>query len=152
MAATAIVLDTNLLVLLVVGLASPDYVLQHKRLRAYSQSDFTLLKELISAAPVIIVTPNTLTEASNLLRQIPEPARTHIALTFRAILELTEEHYVESRQAAERKEFVRLGLTDAVLLNTTAEAHVLLTADLDLYLAAVNDGRSAVNFNHYRAM
>jgi hypothetical protein len=151
-APSAIVLDASLLVLLVVGTASQDYILRHKRLQAYSKSDFALLTRLLAAAPKIIVTPNTLTEASNLLRQIPEPARTHICRAFRALLELTEERYVESRQAADKKEFIGLGLTDAVLLDTTASTHVLLTADLDLYLAAMRDGRSAVNFNHYRAM
>jgi hypothetical protein len=39
MPANAVVLDANLLVLLVVGIASPSYILKHKRTRADSAHD-----------------------------------------------------------------------------------------------------------------
>lgn len=63
MPARPIVLDTNLLVLLIVGIASPTYIAIHKQLRAYSLQDFDLLTRLLETASRIIVTPNTLTEA-----------------------------------------------------------------------------------------
>lgn len=147
-----IVLDTNLLVLLIVGTASPSYITRHRRLQTYSDSDFTLLVNLISSAPAIIVTPNTLTETSNLMRYIAEPARTHICEIFRMIVKLTEERYLESSHAVEQQEFLRLGLTDAVLLAVANESNTLLTADLDLYLAAVGRGFNAVNFNYCRVL
>jgi hypothetical protein len=42
-----VVVDTNLLLLLVVGSASRNYVDKHKRLGDYSLDDFDLLVELI---------------------------------------------------------------------------------------------------------
>src|SRR4051794_36477064 len=99
----------------------------------------------------VIVTPNTLTEASNLLRQIAEPARTQIAAAFRDLVHAANECYVESAQAVDRSEFPRLGLTDAGILTKIRRPQVLLTADLDLYLAALRRGETAVNFNHLRA-
>jgi hypothetical protein len=145
-----VILDSNLLLLLIVGLASRSYISRHKRLQDYEELDFDLLKELLDSAANIIVTPNTLTETSNLVGQIAEPARTQIFQRFRLILNAFEERYVESSRAAEQNEFVRLGLADAAQLDLAGESHTLLTVDLDLYLAAIGRGFKAENFNHYR--
>jgi len=144
-------LDANLLVLLVVGMASPAYISRHKRLRAYDVRDFELLRTVLSTASRVIVTPNTVTEASNLAGQISEPARTLVFTKLRALLTIAEERYVASRQAAENSTFLRLGITDAVVLDAMDVSSTLLTSDLDLYLEAARQGRTVVNFNHYIA-
>lgn len=64
---TVLVLDTNLIVLLVVGLADEQAVPKHKRTRAYSINDFRLLLKIISTYQEVRVIPNALSEASNLL-------------------------------------------------------------------------------------
>ena len=52
---------------------------------------------------------------------------------------------------AKQNEFVRLGLTDAVLLLLSIDTSlILLTTDLGLYLAATKRGLKVVNFNHHR--
>ena len=66
------------------------------------------------------------------------------------MLETLAEEYVESKNAALRSEFVRLGLTDSVLLQANELGYVLLTADLHLYQAAMAKGLDARNFNHLR--
>ena len=106
--------------------------------------------KLISRAPSILVTPNTLTETSNLIGHINEPARTKILTVFCDFIQAFEEHYCQSREAISRKEFVRLGLTDSVLLHEMTDSFILLTADLNLYLAAFNEGYPVTNFNHVR--
>lgn len=147
-----VILDSNLLLLLVVGLTSPRYIATHKRLQAYEEIDFNRLKALLASADKVIVTPNTLTETSNLAGQIGEPARRRICQQLRLIFRTFEERYVESSRAAEHNEFLRLGLADAVQLEVAGEGHTLLTADLNLYVAAAARGFKAVNFNHYREM
>lgn len=147
----AVILDTNLLVLFVVGVASPDYIATHKRLRAYTNSDFTLLKELLKPANRVIVTPHVLAETSNMAGHANEPARTHIMKTFRGLLAKLDERHRPCVEVAERPEFVVLGLADAALLALDDSDATLLTADLDLYLAARRAGRPAVNFTHHKA-
>ncbi len=149
MPAETVVVDANLLVLLIVGLASESYITRHKRLKAYSVADYRLLRRLISAYSQIIVTPNTVTETSNLVRNIAEPARTHILQVLGVLLEQAEERYVASRDAARHRDFLRLGITDATLLNDSLQSSVLLTSDLDLYLAADSAGHTVVNFIHH---
>ena len=145
-----IALDANLLVLLVVGLTERKYISVHKRLREYDVADFDLLRALISNSAGVAVTPNALSEASNLLRQIAEPARTQIAMAFRQLIKKTDEIYVRSADASARAEFLRIGLSDSALLEVSKKNIVVLSVDLDLYLAARAAGYEAINFNHLR--
>ena len=62
-------LDTNLLVLLVVGSESRELISKHRRLRDYYAEDYDILCEFLENAKTLYVTPNTLTETSNLVRQ-----------------------------------------------------------------------------------
>ena len=146
----SVVLDTNLLVLFVVGLVDPKYIAIHKRLRTYDADDFDLLRRIVSISGGLIVTPNTLSEASNLLKQINEPARTMIGRGFRQMIERVQEVYVESAIASARPEFLRLGLTDSAILHVGKDDVVLLSADFDLCIAAQSAGYEAQNFNHLR--
>jgi hypothetical protein len=149
---SAVLLDANLLILLIVGTTDRTYISKHKKLQAYTEDDFNLLLRIIAPMSPIIVTPNILTEASNLASQIAEPARMQIAMTFRALLGEIEERYVDSRRAVEQPEFSRLWLTDAGILDEMTDAYVLLTADLGLYLAALERGHEAINFTYSRAL
>lgn len=145
-----VVIDTQLLVLLVVGLTSVDYVARHKRLRAYTRADLDLLAHAIRGPRRLLVTSGVLAETSNLLRQVNEPALTRIMSAFRKLIGRADEHHVAARQSSERPEFVRLGLTDTGLLDADDDGSVLLTDDGKLYTAAQDAGRRAVNFNHLR--
>ncbi len=147
-----VALDSNLLLLLVVGMTSRDYVAKHKRLRAFTAEDYDLLREELTVAEEILVTPNTLTETSNLIDHIGEPIRAEVYATLRALLRLptAKEAYVASVAAAERAELPRLGLTDCALLELCSSGTPLMTVDLHLFLAAVAKGAKALNFNHIR--
>jgi hypothetical protein len=146
----AIILDTNLLLLLVVGITSRELIDVHDRLAQYSDADFDLLGAYLGRASPIVVTPHTLTETSNLLRQIRNPHRDNISATLRALVNRVEERFVDGRTACEHADYLRLGLTDCALMAIGGEDEELLTVDLDLYLAALHRGQRAVNFNHQR--
>ena len=145
-----LLLDANLAILLAVGLTKREYTARHKRLTKYDATDLDILAGLIDRSSGVIFTPNVLTETSNLARQISEPARTEVAATLARLISRAEEHVVASRRAVLRPEYLRLGLTDAVLSETLQTGTVLITDDLDLYLAASTAGLSVLNFNHLR--
>ncbi len=150
----SIILDTNLTVLLVVGLVELSQVGAHKRTKSYDQTDFKILEEIISNAKNLIFTPNVLTEASNLLRQTHDSlARKLSNFLAKVLAAQSVEISIASEMGFARKEYERLGLTDSVLLhlsNTNGGA-VVVTADLDLYLACCSDGLEVINFTHIRA-
>ncbi len=146
---TGFFIDANLLVLLVVGSVGRDLIAKHRRLRSFVAEDFDRLRRLVGRVDRVFVTPNTLTETSNLLGQHRDPERARFFRRLRFIIEQSEEIVVASRTAAANNSFPRLGLTDAALLESITADTPLLTVDLGLYLAALDKGpNTAVNFTH----
>jgi predicted nucleic acid-binding protein len=146
--ARSVVLDANLLVLLVAGYTDKSLIERHKNLSAYDADGFDLLVETLADYSHVILTPNALTEASNLSRQIRDPDRTRVTLMLGHLILRHEERYIVSKDAAVEETFGRLGLTDAALLVVAREHGPLLSADNDLYLAASTEGIEALNFAH----
>lgn len=142
--------DANLLVLFVVGLTDRDLISKHRRLREFSEEDYDRLFEIISdRGGRVLVTPNTLTEASNLLGHHREPERSVLFAVLRRLIEQSEEVIVRSRVAADAEEFIDLGLTDAALLTEASPTQPLLTVDLALYVRALQREQGiAFNFWH----
>lgn len=146
----SIVLDANLLVLFVVGLVDKQLIGKHKRTRSFEPEDFDLLKQILSEYEEVVVTPNVMTEASNLIAQTAEPALTAVRRQLASLAGVQREVYWHSATAVEHPEFIRLGLTDSGLLGLVGESMPLLTTDLDLYLSAAKKNSRATNFNHLR--
>ncbi len=143
------------MVLLVVGKVAPDLIGKHNNLLGYTEQDYLTLIKILFGTKKLLVTPSILTETSNLLGQIGDPHKTRLFEGFKTVIramEVIEEIYVPSSVAANRPEFVRLGLTDAGTLVDHDSHFVLLTADAKLYVAAHAVGRAAENFNHYRTL
>ena len=144
-------IDANLLLLLVVGSVSRDAIARHRRLREFTLDDYGILINLIDQVEQVLVTPNTLTETSNLLGLHGEPERSRFFEQLRFIIEETEEIVVASVGASQNNAFTRSGLTDAALLEVATQETPIITVDLDLYLAAsASKPESAVNFTHLR--
>ena len=143
--------DTNLLLLFVVGSESPELISKHRRLNSYSSEDYYALYQLLDQSGRVYVTPNTLTETSNLLGQHGEPERTSLLERLRSIIQDSQEVVVASTIASNSPAYVRLGLTDAVLLEAASTDIPLLTMDFQLYIAGLAKGEgTAVNFMNYR--
>lgn len=148
---SALFIDANLIVLLVVGLVGRELIAKHRRTRTFTVEDYDRLTRAIYRVGSVRVTPNTLTEASNLLGQHGEPQRSRLLLKLRALIEQSPEIVVASVDAVRHDVFPRLGLTDAALLEVVSADAPLLTVDLDLYVAALASGdEAAINFNHWR--
>ena len=146
---TGFYIDANLLVLLVVGSVGKNLIPKHRRLRRFSQDDYDTLTGMIAKVDQVFVTPNTLTETSNLLAQHKDPERSLFFRRLQFVIEESEEVVVASKIASRNESFLRLGLTDAALLEAITEERPLITVDLDLYLAATAKGRQTVmNFTH----
>ena len=88
--------DAGLLTLLVVGSLEPELITRHRRLQGYFIKDFDILNNLLSNVEKIFVTPNTLTEASNLLAHHGEPERSRLLEYLRLLIERSEEIVVVS--------------------------------------------------------
>jgi hypothetical protein len=146
-----LLLDTNLLILLVVGLTDLRIIARHKRLQhTYDVTDFREIVEYVRISDGLVFCPHVLAETSNLLRQTSEPDKSRISDRYRLLIGSVNETLVSSLAAANHPEFNRLGLTDSVLLLMSAEGGALITDDLPLFLAAQRTGAEAINYNHVR--
>ncbi len=152
-----VLLDTNLLVLLLVGLAAPEQIGHHKRVKRYSLAAFEFLMTRLRTASTILVTPHIVAEASNLLPAGSETAQRRLMAILRnfilpsgeLLLDVArDEVHVASRFAAGHHAFLRLGLADAGLLTLPSDAAILLTDDLPLYLEAARTGREVEYFTY----
>ena len=117
----------------------------------YSAEDYDILCEFLDNAKGLYVTPNTLTETSNLVRQHRDPEGSLLMRRLEYLIYESQEITVASTKASTNRNFQRLELTDAVLLETVTEEIPLLTVDFSLYLAAIASGEErAINFTPYR--
>ena len=153
MSPTGYFVDSNLLVLLIVGNVGRHLIQRHRRLQAFTVEDYDALNDLLTTVDQVFVTPNTLTETSNLLAQHREPDRSRFFDMLRHVIETSREIVVASTEASSNDAFTRLGLTDAALLQTLSPTTPLVTVDINLYLAAwAQAPDTAVNFAHLRRL
>lgn len=146
-----LILDTNLLILLTLGVLNPNLILKHKRSQIFTVEDFDLLRNFVELNyEKIILTPNIVTETSNLLAQIGDPEKSIILHKFAEIIDKYNETYLPSKLAVKSEYFYRLGLTDSLILTMLKGDLELLTVDSKLHIQAVSLGFKAVNFNHLR--
>ena len=146
--------DSNLLLLYVVGSEDRSLIAGHRRLEGYSVADYELLIDFLAPAGHVFVTPNTLTETSNLIRQHRDPQRSQLMRRLRVIIQDSQEVVVASAKASDNSVFESLGLTDSVLLEVATAETPLLTVDSGLFRAIldVNGVDAAFNFTAHREM
>lgn len=131
-----LLIDSNLLLLLVVGSASRTLIRAHKRLSGYGEKHFDLLTELTRRFSRTVTVPHVVAEVSSLSRQIANPAKAAIHRKLREFVDLATELPIPSAIGFRRPEAVSLGLTDAILLHLCETGITLMTADAALAASA----------------
>lgn len=146
-----LLLDTNLLVLLLVGSWRPQLISTFKTTSAFSVRDYDLLLDIVCAGSKLVATPHVLAETSNLIRGVDHRTRTALRECLRQLVGEVTEFHVPATTATADGLFSRLGLTDAgISVLASREDVSVVTGDLDLYVGLLDAGVDAVNFNHYR--
>ena len=150
-ASRGVLLDTNMLLLLTVGLYDPAYVERFKRTKMYTVDDCHWLLAFTRPFQRLITTPHILAELSNLAidRQAGDwaPYLPHMLETLRQAKEL----YVEKDIVLQREYFPRIGLTDAVIVELARQKQYLVVTD-DFPLAGYlqSNNCEVINLNHVR--
>lgn len=150
---SGVMLDTNLLLLYLFSRFSPGMV-GVDRLSAYDADSADLLLQYLARFERILTTAHVLAETSNLARQMVRGKKWEtLCESAFPLFCLPEQSVLKpvsvNTETLASVEFSKLGLTDAALAQSAA-THLLLTADLNLYLTAVSAGKDAINFTHMR--
>ena len=144
-----ILIDTNLLVLFLVGSVNRKRILNFKRTGSFSVEDYDLLLRLIGCFGKLIATPHVLAQVSD-LTDLPGKELDLVRSRFKSLVDDITELSDTSREIVTDPAFTRLGLTDAAIAKVSARQILVLTDDLPLHLALQRRNMDAVNFNHIR--
>jgi hypothetical protein len=145
----SILLDTNLWLLLVVGMCNRDYIAQHKRTQDFLAEDFDLLLTAINSYEQLWITSHCLAEVSNLLRQTHRKLAQELISFLAAFATRVQESHLTKASIFTQAMVTRLGVADTGMFLKSKRVTVL-TVDLDLYLEILRAGRRVINFNHLR--
>jgi hypothetical protein len=144
-----VLVDTNLLVLFLVGSVNKRRIGEFKRTQNFTVEDFDLLSQLIPWFGTLVTTPHVLSQVSD-LTDLPGKDLHAVRRLFNILVEQMEESYHLSRVFVTHDLFSRLGVTDAAIATVCSTGILVLTTDLNLQLALLHGGADALNFNHIR--
>jgi rRNA-processing protein FCF1 len=135
-----VIIDTNSLILLILGLIDPTLINKHKRTSIYDEKDFHALLTVIKNLDNVVVLPNIWTEVDNLLNSFKGKYKTLYVESITQTIKTTTEKYIESKTIENKFEFYDLGLTDTLILEFSKECEMLITSDSELSdYAVAND-------------
>lgn len=149
--AKGVLVDTNLLVLYLVGTINRRRILNFKRTGDFTNEDYDLLVRLIGWFGKLVATPHVLGQVSD-LTDLSGSELTVVRELFRRLVEEIEERYDPSRSLVADPAFESLGLTDAAVAAVCSRGVLVLTTDLGLPLALQERNIDALNFNHIRPL
>lgn len=144
-----ILIDTNLLILLLVGSYNEDMISSFKRTTNYVVEDYRYLKVFLTGFEKHFYTPNILTEITNLTDTINIAPNFSFFQHVKYMLSAFKEENISSDEIMQLKSFLKFGLTDAVNCKLS-DKYLVLTDDLRLCSYLESQGLPAINFNHIR--
>ena len=150
-AGKGILIDTNLLLLYVIGQFDPTILTREAfdRLAAYSLEDFRLLRNLIALFRSRVTTPHVLAEVSNWIGYLPRNQEIECLRRFFEFLNTFGELRMDSFAIGQNAVFPFLGLTDAALASVSQD-YLVVTDDARFVYHLNQMGRQALNINHLR--
>ena len=146
-----LLIDTNLLVLLVIGSMDVNQISGHNLTNKYTYDDYNLLVSFMERFKEIVVTPNILTEASNLLETYSYKGQQALTV-LQNIAGVMTELFSESvpTMNAYSKSYLKFGLSDSIIHYLAERNYLVLTDDLKLCYYLQGHSLLAFNFNHLR--
>lgn len=127
-----ILIDTNALIILIMGRINPKLINTHRRTSIYDQEDYYNLIEFVKDISKIITLPNILTEVDNLLNSDLGKYHYQYIKVFLEFLKQSNEKYFETKKIIESQHFLNLGLTDSAIIEVAKDCDYLITADSKL--------------------
>jgi len=147
-----IIVDTNLLILFLVGKYDIDYISKFKITYKYSIEDFEILRDFVVKFKKIIITPHILAELSNLSMKITENRLKEYFKYFIEILKKSDEINIDKNSILLSKYVDKIGITDVGIMLASENNDLLFITD-EFRLANISEyeGIKVLNFNHIRS-
>ena len=143
-----VLVDTNLLLMYLVGAHDPGEIPRFKRTKQFTAGDHALLTGFLGLFRQVVTTPHILTEVSNLAGQLADHTRTGVFETLGAGIGLFDERHTPASDLAEDPAFPRFGITDTAVLREAKGRYLVLTDDFRLSQYLQSEGVDVFNFHH----
>jgi rRNA-processing protein FCF1 len=143
-----IMIDTNLLLMLIVGDMDTTTMRAFKRTQGFTPQDYRTLQEIVVRFDRQMTTAHILTEVSNLGGQLAEGLKEAFTIAFRTQVESMEEIPIEAKRIIDISMFGRFGLTDTGIYLGSKDRYLVITTDAPLYHYLIGNGVDVINFNH----
>lgn len=151
--ASRAILDANMLIVYAIGKKHPEMLGRHRHVKEYMPEDFDLLIHLVNGVDQIVLTPNAVTECSDLLKDsdFEDDAKEALKDLIKSPGCIVVEEYVQSSDAVDASQYKFLGVADCAMLELVDQETILISADGALSREAVKKNPYSINFNHYRS-
>ena len=148
-----LLIDTNLLLLYLIGEINPRLIPAFNRTRQFVVEDFTSLKRIITFFSKLITLPGILTEVSNLAgNDLKGDWRDGFFAKFAECIHLLSEAHVASAQACGTPAFAKFGLTDSAIILAGKDQYLTITTDAALAGYMERNQLDVINFNNIRLL
>jgi len=148
---STILVDTNLLLVLVVGWTAPEQLGKVGGTEEYDSADLELLDGIVGRFRYTVTTPHVLCETSNLLcRGATGRLADDLRYVLHRVFALTDERFVTARKLCRDTLAAPLGLADTAMIEAANRGCTVLSVDARLCGELHRRGLPVFNFNHYR--
>jgi hypothetical protein len=147
---TGVVVDSNLLLLAIVGSYRRKLVGTFKRLAAFTAADFDLLIYFLGQFGAVVTTPMILAEVNSLANSLESHYKPGLYVAFADWAQRMAEEVPATKEIVVTDHFKRFGYTDAAIAIAAAQKYLVLTDDFALAGFLSSRGVQARNFTHLR--
>ena len=151
--ARGLLIDTNVLLLFLVGLYDEAYIQVFKRTQQYTVEDFHLVRDFAAPFHRLITTPHILSELSNLSLALKgERVQGYFAYLVEVLRKAKEIHIGKDELLA-NKSLPRFGFTDLSITEAAKRYDYLVFTDDFGMAGLLHAGKcDVINLNHLRQM
>ena len=153
-----IIIDTNLMLVYIVGMYNPNYVGQFHKTEDYCREDYDYIYSVLSHFSKVIITPHILAELSNLSPKIQDNKQDKKLLeyfnVFKDVLERTSERYIKKDDILNFPLLPKFGITDLAIIEAAKRYNYLVFTNdssmvgcmrnMDMEVLYLNDIRTAL--------
>lgn len=149
---TAVIVDANILVLLIIGAVEPTKIGIVPKTKKYTSDDYEKALGIVSGFRWVVTTPHVLSQATDLVRHagLWGDLAQRLTAALRDIYSGNEERFVPARKLAKLAAFSEIGLADCSTIEAAKHGCTLFSDDLPLHNVALSLGCSSINFSEVR--
>jgi len=140
-----VLVDTNLLLLYIVGSFDISLIRDFKRTANFTEDDFERVSKFVDYFDLKITTPHVLTEISDFIDN-----RQALQSVLKVYIEHSQEVFLESLELSKKETFLKFGLADTSVTYTAKDSYLIFTDDRPLYGFLINSEIDAVNLDQIR--